>query len=56
MKRLSSFLLPLVLACATLCAQTKEEPIDFNKARQLYQREQSGEKLSPEEQAYLTRA
>ena len=31
-------------------------PIDMQKARGLYQREQKGEKLSPEEQAYLDRA
>lgn len=55
MKRLS-LLLPLVLACATLCAQTKDEAIDFTKARELFQREQRGEKLSAEDQAYLNRA
>lgn len=55
MKRFA-FLLPLVLAFGTLSAQTKDEAIDFNKARQLFQREQRGEKLSAEEQAYLTRA
>ncbi len=56
MKSFASFLLSLALALATVCAQTKDEPIDFNKARQLYQREQRGEKLNPDEQAYLTRA
>ena len=32
------------------------DPIDFNKARALLERTQRGEKLSPEEQAYLDRA
>lgn len=31
-------------------------PIDFNKARALFQREQAGEKLNAEEAAYLARA
>src|SRR5689334_21848958 len=34
----------------------KEEPIDFNKARELMQKRQKGDKLSAEEQAYLERA
>lgn len=34
----------------------KEAPIDFQKARQLMQRRQQGEKLTAEEQAYLERA
>jgi hypothetical protein len=45
-----------------LCAQeitpqtTQEETIDFDLARQLFRRQQSGEKLSNEEAAYLARA
>jgi hypothetical protein len=31
-------------------------PIDWDRARALYQRERAGEKLSPEDQAYLDRA
>ena len=31
-------------------------PIDWNKAQQIYKKNQSGEKLSPEEQQYLQRA
>src|SRR3954464_14950219 len=56
MKQPASFLLALVIALTTIGAQTKDEPIDFNKARQFLQREQRGEKLNPEEQAYLNRA
>src|SRR3954463_14524223 len=56
MKRFASFLVSLAIALTTVSAQTKDEPIDFNKARQFLQREQRGEKLNPEEQAYLTRA
>lgn len=49
----------LMLLCAPLglAADTASNgPIDWDKARQLYQREQRGEKLKPEEQAYLDRA
>ena len=35
---------------------TQPSPIDWEKAKQLYQRSQAGEKLTPEEQAYLDRA
>jgi hypothetical protein len=35
---------------------TTEEPIDFNRARQLLRRKQSGETLSAAEEAYLNRA
>ena len=56
MKRLAPFLLPLVVAVTTLCAQSKDEAIDFDKARQLFQREQRGERLNPEDQTYLNRA
>jgi len=33
-----------------------DEPIDFNRARQLFQRQQKGDKLSDDERAYLERA
>ena len=35
---------------------TQPSPIDWEKAKQLYQRSQAGEKLTPEEQAYLDQA
>ena len=38
-------------------AQAKEEtPIDFDRARELFRKKQSGEKLSAEDEAYLQRA
>jgi hypothetical protein len=37
-------------------APAAEGPVDWNRARQLHQRERAGEKLSPEEQAYLDHA
>jgi hypothetical protein len=37
-------------------AQDKGAPIDWDKARALYQRSQRGETLTPDEQAYLDRA
>jgi hypothetical protein len=46
----------LFLGAISLFAQTTNAPIDWDKAKQLYQREQRGEKLSPEEQAYLNKA
>lgn len=46
-----------LLAFPLLGQSTKPaEPIDFTKARALLQREQRGEKLTPDEQAYLNRA
>ncbi|MFM8469847.1 MAG: hypothetical protein ACKODH_07750 [Limisphaerales bacterium] len=52
------------IACAILLSLTlwsrplpaAEAPIDWNRAQQLHQRAQRGEKLSPEEQAYYERA
>ncbi|MBI3879354.1 MAG: hypothetical protein HY301_04735 [Verrucomicrobia bacterium] len=43
----TSFLAPLRAA---------DEPIDMNRAQQLHRKAQSGEKLTPEEQAYYERA
>ncbi len=53
-------LIGLVLSCfligsATLHAQTSDK-INWDKARQLYQKEKSGDPLTKEEQAYLDRA
>ncbi len=46
-----------VLLCgAALVGAGEEQPLDVQRARQLYQRAQKGEKLSPEDQAYLERA
>jgi hypothetical protein len=48
----------LVALAVTLHAQDKpaDTDIDWTRARQLYQREQRGEKLGDEEQAYLDKA
>src|SRR5436190_576264 len=55
-----------VLNAAGLCAlcgclnlnslAADPEPVDRNRAQQLFKRSQQGEKLSPEDQAYLDRA
>ena len=53
----SYHILPLLLAgTITAFAQTSEPSIDWQKAQNLFRREQSGEKLSPEDQKYLDRA
>lgn len=55
----SCFLALLTLLAPLAIAADKppaEEPIDWPRARTLHQREQRGEKLSPEERAYLDRA
>lgn len=46
----------LFLGAISLFGQATDAPIDWNRAKQLYQREQRGEKLSPEEQTYLDKA
>jgi hypothetical protein len=43
-------------AAAQAQDQNKDEPIDFNKARMLLQKQRRGEKLTPEEEAYLRKA
>jgi hypothetical protein len=55
MKRIAlvSFLL---LGFATLHGQQTNNPVDFNKARQLFERRQRGETLTSNERAYLERA
>ncbi len=50
------FLAALFLGSLSLFGQTTSSPIDWDKAKQLYQREQRGEKLNPEEQTYLNQA
>jgi hypothetical protein len=46
----------LLLGGISLFGQTTSAPIDWDKAKQLHQREQRGDKLSPEEQTYLDKA
>lgn len=51
-----AFLAMLLLAIAPLCGQTASEPIDFQKAKGLLDRQRGGAALTAEEQAYLRRA
>lgn len=53
-----SLLIPILWLIAGLAAsqETKEEPIDFDKARALLQKQRSGEKLDEAGQRYLERA
>lgn len=46
----------ICFASLTLVIWAAEDPIDWNRARELHQRFQRGEKLSADEQAYLERA
>ena len=56
MKPLPFLFLAAFLSSAVLFGQSPAGDVDFQKARQLFQREQRGEKLSAEEQTYLDRA
>lgn len=46
----------LLLGSVSLPGQPGSDPIDFNQARQLLQRQRSGQTLTTEERAYLERA
>ncbi len=46
----------LILVVAARLAAAQQEPIDWNKARELHQRAQRGETLTAEEEAYYDRA
>lgn len=52
MKTVFCLIIVLMLGAMTRTAWTADEAIDQQKLRQLHQRVKSGEKLSPEEQAY----
>jgi hypothetical protein len=59
--RLSLLTAVLFLSAFSITAQerakpTADAPIDFNRARELMQKQRSGAKLSPEEDAYLQKA
>lgn len=56
MKHLLLPALLFLLAAGLVPAETKDEPIDFNKARQLFERQRSGGTLTAEERAYVERA
>lgn len=51
-----TILLLLLAGAFSVVAQTTVSPIDWHKAQQLFQREQRGEKLAPEDQKYLDQA
>ena len=54
---LAAILLACFIVAGSHAADAPDKaPIDWDKARSLYQRSQRGEALSPEEQAYLDRA
>lgn len=46
----------LFLGAFSLFGQTTDAPIDWDKAKQLHQRDGAGETLTPEEKAYLDKA
>ncbi len=52
----ASSLAAMVLGFILLKLSAADEPIDWDKARQLHQRAQQGEKLAPDEQACYDRA
>jgi hypothetical protein len=56
MLALGVFAIALIWPILTQGADPKEEPIDFQKARQLYGRAQAGETLTADEKAYVQRA
>lgn len=56
MKTSLRHVLLLFVALGSLFGQAKDEPIDFNHARQLMERQRSGATLSADEKAYVARA
>lgn len=56
MKTLAKLLLTACLALPIYADDKPQQDVDWDKARQLYQREQNGDKLTADEQAYLTHA
>ncbi len=46
----------LIMGASILFSQSGEAPVDFNKARQLFEKRNSGTSLTPEESAYIERA
>lgn len=51
-----TLLVALFASALSLFSQTTDAPIDWDKAKRLFQREQRGEKLAEEDQKYLDRA
>ncbi len=46
----------LVMGASSLCSQSADAPVDFDKARQLFEKRNGGATLTPEESAYMERA
>ncbi len=56
MKTSPRLALLLFVTLGSLFGQAKEDPVDFNRARQLMERQRSGATLSADERAYVARA
>lgn len=46
----------LLMGASNLCSQSADVPVDFDKARQLFEKRNGGATLTPEESAYIERA
>ncbi len=46
----------LFAGASNLCSQPADAPVDFDKARQLFEKRKSGTSLTPEETAYIEKA
>ncbi len=55
-RRSAWLILLLLIVLAVSLSRAEEKPIDWERARELYRREQRGETLTEEEKAYLERA
>jgi hypothetical protein len=55
MKTIGCFFMLVVLTAVALCASAADDAIDLNRVRRLHQKVQSGQQLTPEEQAYYER-
>lgn len=56
MKAIPFLLLVLITCAGSVRAQSDSEPVDFIKARQLIERQKSGDTLTVDEKAYIERA
>ncbi len=56
MKLTTRLLLLATLGFSSVFAETKNEPVDFDKVRQLFERQKSGGTLTEDEKAYIERA
>ena len=56
MKTLRRFLILLTCVCSVALSADQGDAIDFNRAREIFQRKQNGETITAEDQAYLQKA